>query len=230
MPDILVYIRSGDNEELRYAIRSWCQNLTFSKLCVVGGPGPSWLCPDMYIENPIRYAVMRQCYDNLIRALKSPALSNDLLILMDDVFVLRKFSKWQNFNRGTLEKQAQRVGGTSGSRAYAKLVQATHEELVRTISSPLSFEEHAPFSCKKDKLLSLLETYGGEKMSHLLFRSLYGNLCGCSSEYKKDVKVADDRGRIPADVPIVSTNESSFAGTVGSEVRLIFQNKSRYEN
>lgn len=105
MPDIVLYFRGGENEELRYALRTWEQNLTFGKLVAVGGPCPNWFVPDIMVRNDMKLNKMEQCYDNLMKVLQIPELSDDILIMMDDIFVLKKIGQWKiNYNRGTLQE------------------------------------------------------------------------------------------------------------------------------
>lgn len=231
--DIIVYIRAGQNEELRYAIRTWAKNLTFRKLCVVGGPKPVWLNPDIYIENRTHWSLMRQCYENLSLALSDDRLTPDVLILMDDVFVMHPVGTWAiNYDRGSLQKQLQRAEerGTIGN-TYNELVRATYDELRKNYNNPRSFEEHAPFLCNRKKMLDLFAKYPDEaQRSHLLWRSLYGNHYDIQSIYRPDIKLATQADLVPMAADVVSTNDSSFKGRIRPILEDYFPQKSRYEN
>lgn len=230
VPDILLYIGAGENEELRYALRTWVKYLKFNRLIVVGGPKPKWFYPDIYIENPVRYGKMRQCYDDLVKALKTPDLTDEIILMMDDIFLLAPCNSWKiNYNRGTLKRQWERSLRNHGATSYNQIVKNTYLELIKTFPDPLSFEEHAPFRCDKKKLLAILEEYGPERMDNLLYRSIYGNRYCNSSAYKKDLKLTTMRMVVPKDALLFSTDSLSFRGNAGSYVKFNFPKKSRYE-
>lgn len=227
--DIVVYIKNGKNEELRYAIRSWCQNLNFDKLCVVGGPKPDWLEPDIYIENPTTKNKMLQCYNNVKLAMTDDRLSEDVLLLMDDVFVLRP-TEWKvNYNRGTLAEQLERSRKQYGETAYGQQVKFTHDLLTPTKPNPLSFEEHAPFKCNRKLMLQVLDAMSGEAIDHILYRSVYGNTFNCPTKFKLDVKLQTAGDRLNSHDEVVSTGGSAFNGAAGTVIKDWFPNPSKYE-
>lgn len=229
MPDILLYIGGGKNEELRYAIRTWEENLNFGKLYVVGGPKPHWLNPDIYVENKLKYPKMMQCYDNLRIALNDDRLTEDVLLMMDDIFILRHWGDWTiNHNRGDLLEQCEFLERTHKG-TYTEMLRATLKELQKKMPSPLSFEEHAPFLCNRQKLWSILSSYPPEAFESILYRSIYGNLYNIPTEYRKDVKLAGATDTIPSTAPIVSTNEISFRGNAGVALREWYPRPSSYE-
>lgn len=162
--DIIVYIKGGENEELRYAIRTWCQNLAFRHLYVIGGPKPSWLEPDIYVENPTSKSKMLQCYDNVRKAMEDDRLSEDVLLLMDDVFVINYVGVWNiNYNRGTMMEQYERGIKRFGKNPYDEQIKFTNDILRKTKPSPLSFEEHAPFVCNRKMMAQVLDAMEDEK-------------------------------------------------------------------
>lgn len=226
MHDIILYARGGQNEELRHAVRTWCKNLEFGKLCAVGGPFPQWFKPDILIENPTKYPIMEQCYQNLILALSREGLSEDVIIMMDDVFLLRSVGQWrENGNRGTLLEQAARMKEHTN---YTQLLEDTDKELKRLNLPTLSFEEHAPFLCNRKQLLGLLTGYGRKKFANLLWRSLYGNIYAIPTHYRTDIKLSM-RTSVLLNDTIISTNEQSWAGAAGVALRDWFPVPSKYE-
>lgn len=226
--DIVVYIRGGENEELRYAIRSWCQNLQFNQLVVVGGPKPKWLNPDIYIENRPTLRLMYQCHKNLVTALSDNRVSNDVLILMDDVFVLKNFGEWKiNFNRGLLKDHIDTNFKNFGNNTY--LVQLRHTYNYIGKNKVLSFEEHMPFLCDKQKMLKTLDSIPYDKIDFVLFKTLYASQNKIKSEYMADIKYFSPTSKLDKSKLIVSTNEEAFNGNIGHELRAIFTTPSKYE-
>lgn len=232
MNDILLYLApSKQNEELRYALRTWEKNLKFRNLYVVGGPIPNWFKPDIYQPNPLKYTKMRQCYDNLIVALKDDRLTEDVLLMMDDIFLIQPCGEWEiNYNRGTLQEQLNRLDYQHHTTdSYLEMVHKTNELLCQDYESPLSFEEHLPFKCNRKKLLSILDQYGPQKMQHLLYRSIYGNRFSTPTEFRLDVKLKELSSPVLPHYTAFSTNGLSFRGNGGSYVKYHFPTPSHYE-
>ena len=232
-PDILVYLRNGENEELRYAIRSWVQNLEFGRIFAVSGSKPpKWFHPDTLIINPEQLAKTRQAYNNIQLGLQDPRLSQQLLLLMDDVFVLKKIGKWPenfNYNRGQLVHQWGVGTAKYGENSYQCQLRLTYEALKRHFPEPLSFEEHTPFWCEKDKMLKIFEIYGSQ-LHHYLPRSLYGNIYGISTDYKPDLKISSCDQKIPTGEKFLSTCDTTFRlGEVGTYLKKKFPTPSKYE-
>lgn len=231
-PDLLVYIRNGENEELRYALRTWEKNLKFNQIFVVSGSKPpKWLTQVEIIKNHTSLGKVRQAYDNIRLGLEDPRISKNILLMMDDVFVLEP-TEWKqnfNYNRGLLTQQWGVGVAKHGEDAYTCQVRMTHEALKRHIKNPLSFEEHAPFLFEKDKMKKLFDIYG-DKIYQYLIRSLYGNIYKTKTEYKPDFKALLCETKIPAGEPFVSSNDTTFRlGNVGSYIKHNFPNKSRFE-
>lgn len=225
--DILLYARGGENEELRYAVRTWCENLKFDKLFAVGGPFPRWFKPDVLIENPATLPTMAQCYDNLIKGLSHPDLSANLLVMMDDVFILDYVGKWTtNLDRGTLDSQYKRL---KNNGPYAQLIHNTDVLLCDEMDDPLSYESHAPFLCEKSTLLETLEDIGPDRAPYILWRSVYGNRYDIPHEFRLDAKLKDQSSHIPQQTVVISTNESSWRGKAGKAIENWFPYKSKYE-
>ena len=230
--DILVYIRNGYNEELRYAIRSWCRNLEFRKLVVVSGSQPPiWLKPDVLIKNPSVVGKVRQAYSNIRLGLSDERLSDELLLCMDDTFVLKPLGKWEsgfNFNRGALRTQWGVGSATGAVDSYHVQVRNTYNALHHLFSEPNSFELHAPFWCEKKKMAKILAIKDIEKY---LIRSLYGNKNHIRTDYLPDLKITSCVEGLPQGSVFASTTDTTFAsGKVGQEIRSLFPTPSRYEH
>ncbi len=228
--DLLVYIRDGENEELRYAIRSWCENLKFDKLVAVTGEHPpKWFEPDEKIVLPVTKEKTRQAYNNILAGIQSKKLSDNFLLMMDDIFILYDIGQWQkgfNFNRGDLDTQLL----TTPPTTYEISVAHTKQKLIEKKLTTLSFEEHAPFYCNKKKMENIFKTYG-EDIYGLLIRSLYGNTYNIDTDYKPDFKAMKVDTPVPNGEVFISTTDASFKfGAAGSVIRKSFTTKSRYES
>ena len=86
--DIVYICRDGDNEELRYSIRSAVKNLPHDNLWVVGGK-PDWYSGP-YIEVPQDKAYYRNARTNIRTIIKSNKISNTFILMNDDFFIMNK--------------------------------------------------------------------------------------------------------------------------------------------
>ena len=92
-----VYIcREGDNEELRYSIRSVVANATHDKIWIIGYK------PDWYIGNYIQIENIGSKFENITNCHKIlpdiGALSEDFVIMNDDFFILKSLGKMPTFS------------------------------------------------------------------------------------------------------------------------------------
>jgi hypothetical protein len=97
----LVYIcRDGDNEELRYSIRSAVANLPHDNIWIVGGK------PDWYTGNFIRTKQNGLKFDNarnnLNTACRKYEISSDFVLMNDDFYFMDKIDKIEMFHGGRL--------------------------------------------------------------------------------------------------------------------------------
>ncbi|NDL58639.1 hypothetical protein [Phytoactinopolyspora mesophila] len=222
--DIVIPLRSGQNEELRYALRSWDAHLSFSKVWVIGGK-PAWLAN----VNHIRTSQAGSKYKNTTTALKkaceTDGVSEQFIYLNDDMFLMREFDNVPVYHRGLMSEFAKnrRLAGPylRGAKNTLKLLtELGHHQ-------PLSYEVHVPMVLDKTLMLKALEI--GKHVNPLHKRSLYGNLVGLGGQRIQDPKVATksafDRRR-----PIISTSDDSFKrGQVGVFIRQRFPEPSRFE-
>lgn len=179
--DIVYICRPGDNEELRYSIRSAVKNLKHNNVWVVGAK------PDWYIGNFIPVEVTGSKYTNARNNLKtiaaSPEISQSFLLMNDDFFVLNKINRFVNWHGGPLEEKVKTYYDIDPTSPYTKMLSNTYNKLIKLgFDNPLDYELHVPMSMQKDKLKDVLD--GRE-----LWRSCYGNMFDSGGEAHTDVKV-----------------------------------------
>jgi hypothetical protein len=218
----LVYIcRDGDNEELRYSIRSAVANIPHDNIWVFGGK------PDWYIGNHVRLKQIGLKYDNARSNLASITrhydVSDDFILMNDDFFAIRPVEKVENYHRGTLSEHIELIKTSNGYRA---LVQETYDVLTYLgYEDPLSYELHIPMIMNKEKLAKVIRTVG-------LWRSNYGNMYNVGGERRDDVKVHNHVSLdivINSPLPYISTFEDTFQGVLDSYLRDAFPEPSKYE-
>lgn len=205
-----VYIcRSGENEELRYSIRSVIKNLPNGKIWVVGGK------PDWYHGPHIPIPQMRNKYKNARNSLQAIAnseeISSTFVLMNDDFFITNKVDELKNYNGGTLIDKINRYDEVVPGSSYLAMLKQTYYALKKLkIEEPLDFELHIPMVMTKRGLKRAL-------LHDCLWRSAYGNIYGIDSEYSTDVKVyisgmmkLNSYDYINGTSPFLSTDDESF--------------------
>jgi hypothetical protein len=180
--DIVYICRDGDNEELRYSIRSAVKNLPHDNLWVVGGK-PDWYSgPYIKVtQDNFYYANARNNIKTIIRSNK---ISNPFILMNDDFFVMDKVKSLPYMYSGTLiDKINIRESYARGDMYTGMLVQ-TYSELYEKskIKQILDYELHVPMIFEKQKLSSVIDSQG-------LWRSMYGNTYGVGGELYTDSKI-----------------------------------------
>jgi hypothetical protein len=222
-----VYIcRSGDNEELRYSLRSVAKNAPAGRVWLVGGK------PDWYTGNFIPVQSTSSKYNNarnnLEAIVNSEEISDNFVLMNDDFYFMEKVDKVEMFHGGRLIDKITRYRKISPSNGYNQMLIATHRRLVRSgVRDPLDYELHVPMPMDKSGLAKALDT-------RVLWRSSYGNLVyGRGGTMSKDVKFYGSKSKRPSYIPggcspYLSSDDGSF-----EELLLIignqFSERCKYE-
>lgn len=180
--DIVYICRDGDNEELRYSIRSAVKNLPHDNLWVVGGK-PDWYSGP-YIEVPQDNFYYENARNNIRTIIKSNEISDTFILMNDDFFVMNKVKNLPYMYSGLLiDKINIRESYASGDMYTTMLIQ-TYSDLYEKskIKQPLDYELHVPMIFEKQKLSSVIDSQG-------LWRSMYGNIYGVGGQIFTDNKI-----------------------------------------
>lgn len=213
----LVYIcRDGDNEELRYSIRSAVKNLQHDNIWVVGGK------PDWYTGN---YIEVRQSADkyynarqNMKTIIASSEISQDFILMNDDFFILKKIVRLQTYHGGSLMERIRELRRKYGSSSYTTMLTSTLNYLKRNhnIKRPLNYALHIPFVMNKEKLSQIID-------AEVSWRIAYGNVFNIGGKEVipdegsgRDIKVyvrngeLDVRNKNTISDKFLSTEDNSF--------------------
>jgi hypothetical protein len=225
-----VYIcKDGENEELRYSIRSVVKNTNDPKIWVVGGK------PDWYVGNYIPVLQNQHKYQNALNNLRAACASEqipeDFILMNDDFYITNKINEIKIYNNGLLEDQINQYHNLGLRSTYLNRLGKTYAYLQRRdISNPISYELHIPMPMEKKKLITILE----EQYS-TLWRSKYGNTFNIGGETVKDVKVHKSGGLVALSynqdqeqIPYLSSADSSFMFLL-DYLTTNFPDKSIYE-
>lgn len=181
MIDYVWICRDGENEELRYSIRSVVKNMPSGNIWVVGGK-PDWYSGN-YIPVKQNLPKMRNAINNLTALCNSDKISNNFVLMNDDFFIVKPIKTIKHYHGGLLKDKVYQSEDLRPTSSYTRSLQETHRRLLKLgIKDPLNYELHVPMPMTKDGLVKSLKT-------NLLFRSTYGNLCGAGGEEMSDVKV-----------------------------------------
>jgi hypothetical protein len=226
-----VYIcRGGENEELRYSIRSIEENMPHDKVWVVGSK------PDWYSGNHISIDQDGRKYENARKNLRaivnSKEISDDFILMNDDFFVINKIDTVPYWYSGSLKSRIQELSdGFGPNTTYIRMLILTNRTVRRSgVENPLDYELHIPMIMNKDKLRPIIE-----KPS--LWRSTYGNLYNVGGTQHEDIKVYSEadiekRNGSPIDIEseyFLSSSDRSFNLLYNKILKDRFNTPSQYE-
>jgi hypothetical protein len=189
--DVVYILRNSsrwNNNEIRYSLRSLKNLEQADRVFLIG------FCPRFINKDQVAHIPAEDPYQNKIKnavhklkiACKDDRISKDFILMNDDFFFLKQVKEIEYFNKGNLEKTAERHETKGGY--YYRALRATVKMLKQKEKSCVDFEVHYPIIFNKEKLLKVIESLEGMGEGHL-FRSLYGNVYEIKGRYKKDVKI-----------------------------------------
>ena len=224
-----VYIcREGENEELRYSIRSVVKNTNYSNVWVVGYK------PDWYVGDFVDYPNTATKFTNIINCTKIipsiGAISEDFVLMNDDFFFLKYRNSMPVYHGGFLKDKIDKYS-LLGARRYGNLLRKTYKDLVRQgIKEPLDYDIHVPMPMNKQLL--------AQSVDRAYFpRSGYGNLNNIGGQLITDVKAYSSKNILSSrsfdfskeDAEFVSTEDGSFQEVCEAVLKDMFPDSSQYE-
>jgi hypothetical protein len=222
-----VYIcRNGDNEELRYSIRSLYKNINNPDIWIIGGK-PIWYSGN-YIEvnqNRTKHVNVR---NNLNKLITSNNIPNDFILMNDDFFIMKPMSDIPYMHGGNLFDKVKKFKTHAPASSYTKMLSDTYNLLIKKqIKNPLDYAIHVPIKMNKEKLSTVI-------YPSLSVRTMYGNLYEVGGEEINDVKVHLDRPWAESfdynkNSNFLSTNDKSFIKLFDDVLKNEFADKSPLE-
>jgi hypothetical protein len=226
--DVVYLCRDGENEELRYSLRSLA-NLPHERVWVFGG-APEWVRGVEFVATDQRDTKYRVTTRALRTACEHPAVSDPFYLFNDDFYVIRPVDEVPVLHRGpvagVLRQYRERWGGVS---QYSKGMAQTLNLLKRLgYPRPLSYELHVPLAVHKAAMLEALDVGAESRIRVLHKRTLYGNLAGIGGEKIGDCKISKREARTPIRGPWLSSSDGTFEG-LERFLRSRFREHSPYE-
>jgi hypothetical protein len=225
-----VYIcRSGENEELRYSIRSVNYHYPEAKIWVVGD-FPSWYDGD-YVRVKQTETKYRNALKNLTAIVNSPQIPENFILMNDDFYIIDKPNSLEYWHEGPLIEKYYMYYDYYQSSSYTRKLFETNSRLKRLgYKEAVSYELHVPFPVEKSKLARVL------KYEDLLWRSMYGNIFEVGGHKISDVKfyheVKMNFKNYDYKNPhssFLSTDDSSFEKIKKEILSKKFSKKTKYE-
>jgi hypothetical protein len=225
--DYVYVCRSGDNEELRYSIRSVVKNLPEGTVWLIGYK------PDWYQGNYIQLKDRSDKHENIRKCIKaitdSNEISDNFILMHDDFFILKPMDSVPTLHGGPLKLKIIDYAESRAGNRYLSLLKQTFQKLISMgIKEPLDYDIHIPRIMNKKILKTIIDI-------KLLPKSLYGNIANVGGEQIKDVKIysggvlSHRSHQISDDSFFVSTEDFSFKALHETVLKDMFTIPTKYE-
>lgn len=226
--DIVYILKNGETtDEIKYSIRSVCENFPYRKLWIYGGKSEV-IMPDGYVEVKQTGNNKWEKVNNTIRLIcQNDDITPDFWLFNDDFFVMKKIKKVDYMIGGTLWARAQKISRKFGGRdsSYTNMLKDTARILRDNGYDRLDYALHVPMLINRKKALATINRFPNCPM----FRSLYGNHHEVGGIIADDVKITSET-EVPKDPVFISTDDNSFkSGKVGEYIRNAFPDPCKYE-
>ncbi len=174
------YVRPGDNEELRYSLRSVAAHTTVETVTLIGGY-PDWLNTDevqVIPGNPHENKQLNGFENIRIAARENPGdfvVFNDDFIVLEDIDETLPYFHKQGLDNHILQADTRTP---EGQHRKKMLVQMAVYLKSNRVANPYSFETHVPMRVNGEKLLERMDRYfewWSTEPQPLMWRTLYAN-------------------------------------------------------
>lgn len=224
MYDIVYFVKdTNTNEELKYSLRT-LKNFPHRKVWFYGGC-PKDLKPDYHVnvkqDQPTKW-------ENIFKSFKLACANNKISksfwLFNDDFFVMKPVKKGPNYYDGDLYKRVVTLEDRhNGFTPYSEQLRKTLRELESMGCETVNYALHIPMLINRAKGKELIKIIDGP-----MFRCMYGNYFKIGGEQHSDFKI-DSLTKLYKDGDYLSTNDKSFAGAVGKQIKKLFPDKCKYE-
>lgn len=226
----VVYIvkESRYNEELRYSLRSVCENFPVRNVWIFGYC-PMWLKEIIHVKIPQKgdkWSNSKMLFDKIAHC---ESLPDEFVLFNDDFFVTAKVDKVEQWYDGLLQDRIDLLKEKFGNNhpLYATQLQQVADRLKEHgIENAKNYAVHKPMLFDRKKLIKSLELTADLPMS---LRSFYANYYNVGGIDAPDTKVFT-AGNFVMSYPYMSSDDRSFSiGHIGKSIRGMFPNKCKYE-
>ena len=227
--DIAYICRKGENEELRYSLRSVVKNLPESRVWLVGYK-PSWYTGD-FVSVPDVSSKFNNIHNLINHIAFEDRISDDFIMMNDDFFITKPLDTVPVYHGGLLLDKINKYYELAPNSPYNRMLSRTYNNLVKhSINEPLDYDIHIPLPFNRTRLRETIVKKG-------LPRSTYGNLAGIGGEYMPDVKTYPKGSKmsqrshdfLDSELPYISSEDGSFLNILNGVLKDMFPEPSKYE-
>lgn len=227
-------VRPGDNnEELRYALRSWEANLILPDLTLlVVGHKPSWLEPDWFSKGNRYDSVALAVFDNILLGATEAQHDDSAIFMNDDFFCMDPVGAVLPVKRNITLAQHVALFPPNVSSWWGRSLALTASWLSSEgFPHPDSYEVHRPLLAQPQRMLEALGRWqegveGWTTDTVPQWRTVYGVLNEVEAHPVVDAKLSARSTGMGT--PWVSTSDQSWR-RYASIMRARFQKPSRWE-
>ena len=151
-------------------------------------------------------------------------ISQNFWLFNDDFFVMEKVEKPCNYYNGDLYRRIVMIEDKYNRiTPYSKQLREMCKELEGMGCTTKNYTLHIPIQINRHKASELLNMTNCP-----MFRSLYGNYANIGGKQMHDVKIVSTSKLYKGGI-YLSTDEVSFKGAVGEQIKEKFNKKCKYE-
>lgn len=232
--DIVYICREGDNEELRYSIRSVVANMPHDNIWVVGGK-PSWYKGN-HIPVAQKFTKYENARNNMRAIVESEDISDDFILMNDDFFIMKPIKRLGYYHAGDINTKMDQLKVRYGRSSYLDLLNYTVKFVARYgITNVLDYALHIPFKMNKELLRPILDHKVSWRIAYGNVYNVGGRSVNLRSGSTRDVKVYMFQGQLrevgknTISETFWSSHDESFPMMV-SRLDEMFPDPSRYES
>ncbi len=223
----IVYILEEEikPDELRYSLRSVCENFPYDRVWFYGGC-PDGLRPDRFVQfNQKGKTPWEKTTSTVKDICENDEISEDIWLFNDDFFINKKVTDVPYYYYDRMDRMIKGCE-KNGKHQYGDANRKTRNILQRAGFDTLNYALHIPMRINREKGLAVIKRFPKASM----FRSLYGNVYNVGGEERFDVKFEDNLPYNFTAMDFLSTSDESFRdGVIGRYIRERFCNTCRYE-
>jgi hypothetical protein len=225
--DFVYTCREGDNEELRYSLRSLEKNFPQANVWIVGN-APSWYIGKL-IKTPLKKEKYLTVRSNLKILCETNEINENFVLMNDDFFIMKPMNSIEVWHGGPLFEAYKSRSLLEPYSTYTNFLKETYKTIMHSgVANPISYELHTPLPITKSSLAHAL-TFPG------LWRSIAANYNNIGGTQHEDVKLYVPRSAVYReieglmDMPYISSDDESFNNLLDMGLRNLFSKPSSYE-
>jgi hypothetical protein len=227
----IVYILKKDvsAEELRYSLRSVCENFPYRKIWFYCGC-PEGITPDEYVPFEQKGVAVWEKTTSTVEAIcKNKNITEDFYLFNDDFFIMKPVEDMPIYYDKTLFRRIEQIKKRRGGAPslYTRQLGQTRDVLMEDGYKTFNYAVHMPMLINRKDALKVIRKYPKLHM----FRSVYGNVCNVGGEQHADVKIVKKSIEPDKDCDFLSTGDGDMSeSAVGRFIMERFPNPCKYED